>query len=77
MLNVALTLDGATIPKSVSSRKSSLQLTNAVKTKNNVNNFQEFLIKNENQKLIGYNTDIEGFKSALTKKQLSKKKIFI
>jgi shikimate dehydrogenase len=35
------------------------------------------LIKNENQKLIGYNTDIEGFKSALTKKQLSKKKIFI
>ena len=38
ILKVAFTFDGATIPKSVSSRKSSLQLTKAAKTKSKVNN---------------------------------------
>jgi len=38
MLKFAFTFDGATIPKSVSSRKSSLQLIKAVKTKSKVNN---------------------------------------
>ena len=35
------------------------------------------LIKNKNHKLIGYNTDIEGFKAALDKKELKKKNIVI
>ena len=44
ILKVALTSEGATIPKSVSSKKSSLQPTNVVKTKSKVKHFVYVLI---------------------------------